>query len=123
MSSCSIKSKPNLTWFVMLGFLLALCGGCGREEYGYDLQPSLPSDWKVLRAENEGPVEDAKIASLDFVDSQNGWTLGQQLMRTEDGGKTWKSQGVSNGVAMDFINRDVGWVATTEPDYRKMSHL
>lgn len=46
---------------------------------------------------------------LQFVDSQNGWSVGSTVRRTYDGGATWTTQTASGGAGA-FLDADTGWI-------------
>lgn len=57
-----------------------------------------------------------QAGSLDFVDDRNGWAAGEEVLTTDDGGRTWTEidTGVSEGwSAVDFTSPTDGWVAGT----------
>lgn len=56
------------------------------------------------------------LRSVSFVDTQTGWTAGDNgaIRKTENGGQTWTVQSAGLNVvfeAVQFIDRDNGWLA------------
>jgi photosystem II stability/assembly factor-like uncharacterized protein len=70
--------------------------------------------WQIIRE----PKWDCNFCSICFVDSQNGWAIGdnKNIIYTGDGGKTWDYQ---NNEAVEwgadykdiiFVNKNYGWL-------------
>jgi photosystem II stability/assembly factor-like uncharacterized protein len=57
-------------------------------------------------AENEGAVEEARLNAVAFADDQTGWIVGEfgLVLRTEDGGQTWKRQLSASGKLLFAIH-------------------
>jgi len=62
--------------------------------------------WEIL---NAGEV----CHSIDFINDKVGWMAGDgMLLKTEDGGDTWKSLQIDpewNIYTVDFVNENIGW--------------
>lgn len=59
-------------------------------------------------------VSELEASALDFADDQNGWAAGEEVLTTDDGGRTWTEieTGVSAGwSAVDFTSPTDGWLA------------
>ncbi len=70
-------------------------------------------------AQTEWPpnfLEDADLHDVHFVDSSNGWAVGDRglILHSADGGHTWKTQSAPTDCSLrgvHFIDRQHGWVA------------
>jgi photosystem II stability/assembly factor-like uncharacterized protein len=55
----------------------------------------------------------ASHSTIDFVNDQTGWIAAERnLLKTEDGGETWKSipmEAYTWNSNIDFINEQIGW--------------
>ena len=74
------------------------------------------------------PVTQGNVLAIGFVSPQDGWVLGErcpspcdspataQLLRTQDGGTTWESLPVADGVpapvSLQRLDEHTGWVLT-----------
>jgi photosystem II stability/assembly factor-like uncharacterized protein len=49
---------------------------------------------------------------VDFVTASTGWVVGDQILRTSNGGGTWTVQSTpqSGFTAVAFVSPTVGWV-------------
>jgi photosystem II stability/assembly factor-like uncharacterized protein len=60
----------------------------------------------VAEGENEGAIEEARLISVGFASDQIGWVVGEfgLVLRTEDGGQTWKRQISASGKLLFAIH-------------------
>lgn len=75
---------------------------------------NLFAQWEVL---NEGVK--GNLNAMDFINVNVGWVAGDEgtLLKTEDGGDTWRSLPQAenwNVRIMDFITDSVGWVVSND---------
>ena len=83
-------------------------------------------DWWILRTVDGGLTWErlqldppVRLASVSFADARNGWAAGAQgvLLRTTDGGSTWKAQDTGLGADTDLravtaANTYTAWAIT-----------
>lgn len=50
------------------------------------------------------------MAKVDFVDSQTGWIVGTNILKTTDGGQSWIEQHSGGGGNLTFVDDQTGWV-------------
>ncbi len=53
--------------------------------------------------------------NIKFINDQTGWTMGNYVRKTTNGGQTWTKQEIDSSVSgltgCEFINENTGWVA------------
>ncbi len=82
----------------------------GREDAPPQPNDELPGSWEILASGTT-----ANLADIVFVDSENGWVVGDggAILHTSDGGNTWVRQdsGVKTKLAkVTFSDLENGWV-------------
>src|SRR5215470_4635897 len=73
----------------------------------------------LVRAGEPAHFEDAALNAVQFVDKDEGWTVGDEgvVWHTIDGGKNWERQptGVRASLrSIHFLNPYTGWIAGRE---------
>ncbi len=77
-----------------------------------------PGEWQTM-ARGAKP-QDVTMFGIDFIDESRGWAVGEfsTLFYTEDGGKTWVRQELSEEEitlqCIDFVDEKNGWIAGIE---------
>jgi photosystem II stability/assembly factor-like uncharacterized protein len=112
-----------LSVFVELALILALTGCTGKNnsrEQATNQQGkesnTLPPSEALWTAGTD--ISKFDLLAIDFVDQQNGWTVGDispeggPLLRTTDGGNSWQVIARTTEVfsAIQFINSSTGWM-------------
>jgi photosystem II stability/assembly factor-like uncharacterized protein len=114
------RPLPRLALLTVLAplALLAGCGGGGTPE------PDTPAPAAVAGLRCSGPKSTGwcwqapqpwapRIDDVLFIDSHNGWAVGDALLRTTDGGAIWQDQALPGGAALRavrFANAKDGWL-------------
>ena len=73
-----------------------------------------PSADEVMWTADNRTWQDAEMPvtsgySLDFIDTNSGWTAGSEVLHTGDGGLTWESMSDMRFGSVDFVSQDEGW--------------
>lgn len=118
-----VRPPRPLTRLALLNVLapLALLAGCGG---GGTPEPDTPAPAAVAGLRCSGPKSTGwcwqapqpwapRIDDVLFIDSHNGWAVGDALLRTTDGGAIWQDQALPGGAALRavrFANAKDGWL-------------
>ena len=115
------KAMPVLVWPLLAALMLMaaqmfwspdVAAEGQLEQSGDSLQAALPGNWKWVGG---GCFED-----VFFVDSENGWAVGQVgvIVHTSDGGTTWIPQQAARNVqynGVHFVSKLEGWIVGGPP--------
>jgi photosystem II stability/assembly factor-like uncharacterized protein len=81
-------------------------------ENGYIAKTTNGGDsWQAL-----APTQQT-LFSLQFIDSLNGWAIGEGISRTTNGGVNWFDADPNLAMYYEsvfFVNKDTGWISTVE---------
>lgn len=89
-----------------------------------DAQNGCATGWSIYCTENGGktwqerlglgPRNDEMLGGVSLIGQSVGWTVGNggRILKTEDGGRSWKkvSRGNKCGSVPFFINKKIGWL-------------
>jgi photosystem II stability/assembly factor-like uncharacterized protein len=85
------------------------------------LLASLSGQWQIV---NDGSGVFLNVNAMDFINDDIGWSAGENVIyQTKDGGNTWISLPISQGLnfnGIDFINDLVGWAVQGNGIYKTL---